>query len=385
MEAGAQSASMVIPPLSEALRAFVAENPIEREPILNLMLAASRAVGPGARVLDVGAGDAPYRELFAHALYQTSDWALSQYESAIHVDYVASGHDLPVGDHTFDAVLFTQVLEHVPNPQAVLNELFRVLKPGSRLYLSAPFVWQVHEAPFDYFRYTASGLHSMLSDARFRRIDIAPRTDVFETLAQQCRESAASLGRYPDGRDLERDAAAAHLRRMADVVAGFAGLEVGRLFPLGYAVIAVKPDPEAARETGGPDRTESRRKAGLGGSATFVTVASLGEMLSDLSLIRAYAKAFGPDEDALLFVYAPDVYIGDAEQTMAWLLEATGLASDPPRWEIVQPDAQTTLVEIVCAADVLLSSQPPHGSFVELAWVHRGSVGRARELSDVVQ
>jgi len=362
------------PPLSEALRAFVAEHPLERESILDLMLMASREVSPGARVLDVGAGDAPYRELFGHVRYQTSDWALSQYESAIPVDYVAPGHSLPVPDHTFDAVLFTQVLEHVPNPQAVLNELFRVLRPGGRLYLSAPFVWQVHEAPYDYFRYTASGLHSMLSEAGFRRTDITPRNDVFQTLAQLCKESAANIGRYPDGHDLEREEAAERLRRIADVIGGFVGLEVGRWFPLGYAATAVRPEPGVDGASCGAERIASRSKLGVDGSDTLVTVVGLGEMLADHKLIRAYSRLFSPAADALLFVYAPDVYVGDAEKTMAWLLQATGLRDDAPKWVVVQPTSAVTLADIVCAADMFLSSQPPYGPFADLAWVHRGNI-----------
>ena len=56
--------------------------PWERESILAFVTAAARATPPGARVLDVGAGDAPYRELFAHAEYLTADWEHSPHEGA---------------------------------------------------------------------------------------------------------------------------------------------------------------------------------------------------------------------------------------------------------------------------------------------------------------
>ena len=107
MDAGAHHASTVVKPLSDALRPFVAENPIDRQPILNLTLAASCAVGSGAHALDVGAGGAPYRELFAHARYPTDDRALLPYESVIRFDYVGPGQRLPVADNTFDRVLHT--------------------------------------------------------------------------------------------------------------------------------------------------------------------------------------------------------------------------------------------------------------------------------------
>ena len=66
---------------SARLRAFVARAPLERELILTVVREAA-AAAPGARVLDAGAGDAPYRELFAHADYKTTDWTESVHEGA---------------------------------------------------------------------------------------------------------------------------------------------------------------------------------------------------------------------------------------------------------------------------------------------------------------
>src|SRR4051794_17238837 len=96
--------------VSERLRRFVAEAPWERESILAFVERAAAALPAGARVLDVGAGDAPYRELFAHADYRTSDWEHSPHEEATAADHVAPAHDLPAADGELDAVLCTQVL-----------------------------------------------------------------------------------------------------------------------------------------------------------------------------------------------------------------------------------------------------------------------------------
>ncbi len=125
--------------MTEALREFVAEMPYERATIAEWVAAAARDVPPGARVLDVGAGDAPYRELFAHAEYVTTDWEQSLHEGALRADVIASADALPLEDAAFDMVLLLQVLEHVPDPAAVLAELHRVLKPGGLLFvLSEP-------------------------------------------------------------------------------------------------------------------------------------------------------------------------------------------------------------------------------------------------------
>src|SRR5437660_387104 len=87
----------------------------------------ARAGAPGTSVLDVGAGDAPYREMFKHVRYVTTDWAQSEHPGARAADVVAPADALPLQDGAFGVVLCTQVLEHVPEPSAVLAECFRVL------------------------------------------------------------------------------------------------------------------------------------------------------------------------------------------------------------------------------------------------------------------
>jgi ubiquinone/menaquinone biosynthesis C-methylase UbiE len=71
-----------------------------------------------------------------------------------------------------DAVLSTQVLEHVADPLSVLAEFFRVLKPDGRLWLTAPFVWYLHEEPYDYYRFTSHGLRFLLERAGFIEIEV---------------------------------------------------------------------------------------------------------------------------------------------------------------------------------------------------------------------
>jgi len=154
--------------ISEALRKFVAEFPYERESILEFVMKAARATPAGARVADVGAGDAPFRELFAHTSYATLDWSQSVHEGALSSDIVASADSIPVRDGAFDVVLLTQVLEHVPEPAGVLSELHRILGEGGVLYLTVPLVWELHELPHDYYRYTSEGLRHQIGRASCR-------------------------------------------------------------------------------------------------------------------------------------------------------------------------------------------------------------------------
>jgi SAM-dependent methyltransferase len=226
--------------LTESLRRFIGEFPYERAPILEFVMEAARATPPGARVADVGAGDAPFRELFGHARYATLDWAESVHEGAAGADIVASADAIPVRDGGFDVVLFTQVLEHVPDPARVLSELHRILAGGGRLYLTAPLVWELHEMPHDYYRYTSEGLRHLLEAAGFGSVEVEARNDCFTTLAQLMRNVQWAMGSAPDGLDERRAAARELLSELAEQIAVLAPLDAKRILPLGYSAIGVR-------------------------------------------------------------------------------------------------------------------------------------------------
>ena len=226
--------------VSESLRKFVAEFPYERESILAFVREAAKRIPAGARVADVGAGDAPFRELFAHAQYATLDWAESVHEGARASDIVASADAIPVREGAFDAVIFTQVLEHVPEPTGVMSELYRILAKGGTLYLTAPLVWELHELPHDYYRYTSEGLRHLLESAGFSSIEIEPRNDCFTTLAQLMLNARWAMGSAPDGLDERRGAARELLTELAGQLAALAPLDAERVLPLGYSAIGVR-------------------------------------------------------------------------------------------------------------------------------------------------
>lgn len=113
----------------------------------------ARGLPNGFRVLDAGAGTSRYRPLFAHCEYKTQDFG--QYQGAEHnygkIDYISDITAIPVPDDSFDAVICTEVLEHVPHPDQAVRELARVLKPGGRLALTAPLMSGIHMAPYHYY------------------------------------------------------------------------------------------------------------------------------------------------------------------------------------------------------------------------------------------
>lgn len=113
-------------------------------------------------LLDVGCGTKPYQELFDVNRYVGLEIDTEASRKKGVSDYFYDGVTFPFADNIFDSVLCNQVLEHVFTPDEFLTEINRVLKDGGKLLLTAPFVWDEHEQPFDYARYSSFGLKALL-------------------------------------------------------------------------------------------------------------------------------------------------------------------------------------------------------------------------------
>lgn len=126
---------------------------------------------------DLGCGEMPYKSwLLGYAdNYIGVDWGSSLHE--LKADILADLNEpLPIESEVADTVFSISVMEHLCNPQVFLDEAHRILKPGGSIVLQVPFMWQVHEAPHDYFRFTNYGLQYMFEKAGFNEITIYSQT-----------------------------------------------------------------------------------------------------------------------------------------------------------------------------------------------------------------
>lgn len=129
------------------------------------------------QLFDLGCGEMPYKAwLFNYAnSYTGVDWVSTLHE--LKADILADlNKPLPIENEVADTVISLSVMEHLREPQMLLNEAYRILKQGGTIILQVPFMWQVHEAPYDYFRYTRYGLHYMFEKAGFQDIEVYPQT-----------------------------------------------------------------------------------------------------------------------------------------------------------------------------------------------------------------
>jgi SAM-dependent methyltransferase len=155
---------------------------------LHGLTTALRKAAPLAhgRLLDVGCGDRRFEPFFEphiasytgveHEAVFASTEASKRSNKP---DVLYDGKRLPFDGGTFDTVLSTDVLEHTPDPAALVAEMARVLAPGGILILTAPFAFRLHEEPHDYFRYTPHGLAALLNRASMRVVETRSFGSVF--------------------------------------------------------------------------------------------------------------------------------------------------------------------------------------------------------------
>jgi SAM-dependent methyltransferase len=119
-------------------------------------------------ILDVGCGNKPYQHLFKDVRYIGLEIDSENSREQKRADYFYDGKLFPFEDKSFATVICNQVLEHVFEPEHLISEMSRCLKPGGKLLLTVPFVWDEHETPQDFARYSSFGLKYLIEKGNFK-------------------------------------------------------------------------------------------------------------------------------------------------------------------------------------------------------------------------
>lgn len=142
---------------------------------------ARQEIKPGSRILDAGAGSVKYKKFFPDCVYKTQDF--KQYGE---IDYVSDIVDIPVEENSFDTVICTEVLEHLPRPDLAIKEFSRILKNGGNLYLTAPFMSGIHQAPYHFYSgFSEFWYLKFLKEYGLKEIDIKPKKGFFAFYGQE--------------------------------------------------------------------------------------------------------------------------------------------------------------------------------------------------------
>ena len=152
-------------------------------------------------VLDIGCGRMPYKSLVTAAPARTARYlgmdlkANPVYRDKPDVEW--DGSVMPLDDASVDCAIATEILEHCPDPEVVLKEAWRVLRPGGFLFFTVPFLWPLHDVPWDNYRYTPFSLERHLKASGFTKTKISPLGGWDASLGQM-------LGLWIEGRPMRR-------------------------------------------------------------------------------------------------------------------------------------------------------------------------------------
>ena len=136
------------------------------------------------RTLDVGCGSKPYESLYPASEYIGLEFDTPENRENKQAEYFYDGETFPFDGKKFDSLVANEVFEHVFNPDRFLQEIQRVLKPGGKLLLTMPFVWDEHEQPHDFARYSSFGIRHLLEKHGFEIVEQRKSMDDIRVIFQ---------------------------------------------------------------------------------------------------------------------------------------------------------------------------------------------------------
>lgn len=166
------------------------------------------ALPAGLAILDAGAGEQKYKKFCSHLKYTSQDFC--EYDGAgngkggqmgewdvSNIDIVSDIINIPCADKSFDVILCTEVLEHLPHPELAIKEFSRLLKQDGCLILTAPFCSLTHFAPYHYMSgFNRYWYENILNENGLKVLSITPNGNYFEYLAQEIRRIPYMTNKY---------------------------------------------------------------------------------------------------------------------------------------------------------------------------------------------
>lgn len=192
------------------------------------------------KLLDLGCGKVPLFQAYKNFIEDNIcvDWENSLHKNPF-LDYLMNLNDsLNFNDNEFDTIILSDVLEHIENPRILWNEMFRILRPSGKLILNVPFLYHIHEQPYDFFRYTKYALLSMAEKSGLRVILIEEIGGFPEVLADLL---AKNIKHFPwIGNNLSVILQKLTLAFVKSNIGKKISEKTSKNFPLGYFLIAQK-------------------------------------------------------------------------------------------------------------------------------------------------
>lgn len=195
--------------MKESIKKFIGVN-VNEEKRQQWLAQALTAIPSGLRILDAGAGELRNKPLCAHLAYVSQD--VCQYDGSgdaqglqtgtwntSRIDLVCDIVNIPELDASFDIILCSEVFEHLPDALKALDEFARLLKPGGKLILTAPFASLVHFAPYHYATgFSRYWYEYHLPIRNFEIRELAPNGDWFSYIKQEMLRLPGMARQYGD-------------------------------------------------------------------------------------------------------------------------------------------------------------------------------------------
>lgn len=194
------------------------------------------------RLLDLGCGHVPlyatYRNLVSECV--CVDWAGTAHKNEFLDHECDLSQPLPFADGEFDTIVLSDVLEHIPTPEALWREMARLLAGGGKLIMNVPFFYWLHEEPHDFYRYTEFALRRFVDGAGLELVSLDATGGTPEVLADIF---AKNVVRVPLlGKALAVIVQATTEWFVRTRLGARVSQSTRRRFPFGYFLVAVKPD-----------------------------------------------------------------------------------------------------------------------------------------------